>query len=535
MPNSFNPALAANRQAESPKVERVSTPLPANAEPRRSSYGQVIKSSSLIGASSLINVLLGIVRTKAMALILGPGGVGLLGLYTAVAELARSVAGLGINSSGVRQIAEAVGSGDNKQIARTVTTLRRVALYFGALGALALLVCCKPVSRITFGDEQHANAVALLSLAVLFGNVSAAQSALVQGVRRVADLARISIFGGLYGTVLSIPIVYLFGERGLVPALVCVAGVSILTSWWYARKVVVESVTLRLPELVRESGQLLKMGVVFMASALITMGSAYVVRIMLVRQLGLDAAGFYQAAWILGGLYVGFILNAMGADFFPRLTAVARDNEECSRLVNEQTEVGLLLAGPGILGTLVLAPMVIQIFYSAKFGPAAEVLRWICLGMMLRVISWPMGFILLAKGAANVFFWSELLANALQLALVWVALKSSGLAGAGFGFFGMYLFYWIGIYLIVRRLWSFRWSMANQKLAAVYLPLTAAVFLGGYFLPDIVVLPIGLMVTMCTGYYSLRALCKLVPVGRLPQSLYKLAVLLRLTPEMRGV
>ena len=89
----------------------------------------------------------------------------------------------------------------------------------------------------------------------------------------------------------------------------------------------------------------------------------------------------------------------MGADFFPRLTAVAQDNSECNRLVNEQAEVGLLLAGPGVLGTLTFAPLVIQLFYSARFGPAVEILRWICLGMMLRVASWPMGYILLAKGA----------------------------------------------------------------------------------------------------------------------------------------
>lgn len=259
----------------------------------QTSYGQVLKSSTLIGASSLANVALGIVRTKAFALLLGPSGIGLLGLYSSVADLARSLAGLGVNSSGVRQIAEAVGTGDTQRIAWTVTTLRRVALYFGALGSLLLLVFSKPVSRLTFGDEQHAGAVALLSLAVLFGNVSAAQGALVQGMRRISDLARISVLGAVYGTAFSIPIVYFFGERGLVPSLVCVAAMSILTSWWYARKVQVERVKLSVREIVRESSGLLKLGLVFMASSLMVMGSAYLVRIILLRQLGFEAAGYY--------------------------------------------------------------------------------------------------------------------------------------------------------------------------------------------------------------------------------------------------
>ena len=80
-----------------------------------------------------------------------------------------------------------------------------------------------------------------------------------------------------------------------------------------------------------------------------TLGTAYLMRIIMLRKFEpLTAAGCYQAAWGLGGYYVGFILQAMGADFYPRLTAVASDHVECNRLVNEQAEVGLLLAGPGV-------------------------------------------------------------------------------------------------------------------------------------------------------------------------------------------
>jgi PST family polysaccharide transporter len=52
--------------------------------------------------------------------------------------LASSVAGMGINNSGVCQIAEATSTGDTLRIARTVTVLRRVALCCGGLGALLL-------------------------------------------------------------------------------------------------------------------------------------------------------------------------------------------------------------------------------------------------------------------------------------------------------------------------------------------------------------------------------------------------------------
>jgi antigen flippase len=501
----------------------------AEVEPeRRRTYGQIIKSSALIGGSSLLNIGFGIIRTKAMALWLGPAGVGLFGLFNSVYDVVRSLAGLGINTSGVRQIAEAVGSQDARRISRTVTILRRVAFGTGALGGLLLLLFCRPISWLTFHDYQHAAPLALLGLAVFFADVSAGQAALVQGVRRIADLATMSVLGAFAGTALSLPIIYVFRERGIVPSLVVGAAMGIAFSWWYARKVKVEPAAVSWRELLGETSALLKMGFVFMASSLMTMGVAYLVRIILVRKLSLEDAGFYQAAWSLGGLYFGFILQAMGADFYPRLTAVAHNNTECNRLVNEQAEIGLLLAGPGVLGTLTFAPLVIELFYSQKFGPAVEILRWICLGMVLRVVSWPLGFILVAKGEAKLFFWTELLGNALQVVLIWFGVRFFGLQGTGMGFFGLYIFYSFGIYFVVRRLSGFRWSAANRHLGLLFLVLVGIVFAAWYLFSHLVAGVLGAIVTVLVGLYSLHTLCTLVPLDKLPKVLVKSLRFIRL-------
>ena len=470
------------------------------------------------------------VRTKAIALILGGTGVGLFALYGYVNDLTRSIAGMGVNSSGVRQIAEAAGTGDAQRLARTATTLRRVAFCSGTIGALMLLALSKPISWLTFKDYSHTGSVALLALAVFFADVSQGQAALVQGMRRISDLARMSVLGAFYGTLFSIPIIYFFHEKGVAPTLVCVAAAGILTSWWYARKIKIERVAMSMREAREETAALLKLGVVFMTTGLMMPGAGYLVSIMVLRKFDLAAAGCYQAAAVLGGTYVGFITQAMGADFYPRLTAVARDDKECNRLVNEQAEVGLLLAGPGVIATLTFAPLVIWIFYSSSFGPAVEILRWICLGMMLRVASWPMAFILIAKGERKLYFWTELLANGLFVFLVWAGLTVFGLKGSGMAFFGLYAAYGTGIYLIVRRLSGFRWSGANLRLAAWFAPGLTAVFVSGYFLPQIATVIFGATLTLLTGVYSLKTLCTLVPLERFPGPVRMAISFLRLAP-----
>ena len=289
-----------------------------------STYGQILKSSAMIGGSSVVNIGIGIIRTKAMALLLGPAGVGLMGLYSSILNLAQSIASMGINSSGVRQIAEAVGSGETGRIGRTAIVLRRTAIVTGVLGALLLVVFSRQISTLTFGSDQHTGAVAALSLAVFFLSVSGGQGALIQGMRRISDMARMGVLGALFGTVISIPLIYYFREKGIVPSLIISAALTILTSWWYSRKVQIQTQRVTISEWRHEAGALLKLGVAFNASSVLTMGAAYAIRLIVLRKVSFEAAGLYQSAWALGGLYVGFILQAMGADFYPRLTAVAK-------------------------------------------------------------------------------------------------------------------------------------------------------------------------------------------------------------------
>ena len=211
-----NDALSASSPQDIPLTKEA-----ASAE--RHTYGQILKSSALIGGSQVINIAIRIVRTKAMAVLLGPAGVGLMGVYESIANLAQSIAGMGINSSGVRQIAEAVGTGDTDRIARTVAVLRRTSILLGILGAVLLIVFSRQVSTLTFGSDQHSTAVALLSLAVCFSLVSGGQGALIQGMRRISDLARMGVLGTLYGTVISIPVVYFHGRKrgGAIPRRHC--------------------------------------------------------------------------------------------------------------------------------------------------------------------------------------------------------------------------------------------------------------------------------------------------------------------------
>lgn len=488
----------------------------ADAQAEGRSYVDILKSSVLIGGSSAINIAIGVVRTKALAMLLGPAGYGVLGALTLIAELARSVAQVGLNSSGVRQIADAVATGDSNRVALTVVVLRRVSLLCALLGAILLATLAAPVSQLTFESTGHAESVATLSLAVFFSVVAGGQGALLQGMRRIADMARITVLGGALSTLVAIPMVYTLGERGLAPTLVVSAAISAAASWWYSRQIRVVAPRLSLGQVSTESTNLLKLGMAFMASGLLTVCAAYTVRIIVLRHDGLEAAGIYYAAWTLGSMYIGFILQAMGTDFYPRLVGVANDNTQCNRLANEQAQVSILLAVPGILLTLVLAPPIISFFYSAQFSGAVDVLRWICLGMTLRVLTWPIGFIVIAKNRQLPFFLIEFSWAAANVGLTWWFVGTMGVVGAGVAFFASYVFYALLVYGIARRLTGFRWSSENIKNGLALLPITTVAFLCFVLLSTTVATCVGLLAFACSSTYAIVTIRSLIPAAAHP-------------------
>jgi PST family polysaccharide transporter len=464
-------------------------------------------------------MLAALVRNKFVAVFLGPAGVGLMSLFSAMTGVVGSFVGMGISTSGVREIAEAAGVDDQIRLARSITVVRRIVMRLGLLGAALLAVFCVPISQLTFGSADHAREILLLSAVVLMGAVTEGQVARLQGLRRMGDLARVAVLGTVLTLVLTLPIVYFWRQNAVVALLLAASGATVVASWWFARKIQVSAIRMTWRETLHAARPLVHLGLASMASALMVAAIAYVVRVMIARSLGVDAAGIFQSATALSGVYCGFILSAMGADFLPRLSAVADDDARCNRLVNEQAEVGLLLAFPGVCATLAFSPLIVAFLYSSQFGLATDVLRWQVLGVFLRVASWPMGYLLLAKGRAQLYFWTELSYNLLYAVMIWLFVRLWALPGTGIAFFGLYIYYGLLMCVVTRRLSGFAWSNANKRIASVAIPTVAFVFVCPSIFPAPWHFVSATAATVFAGLYSLRTLLLLPGSRGIPQAL----------------
>ncbi len=423
------------------------------------SYRQILLSTSIIGGASVLNILIGIVRTKVAAVYLGPAGIGLIGLFNNLIGTAVNVASLGFGPVGTRQIAESAGREDSIAVA-----VARRSLFWGTVvlalsGAAVFWLLRDLFATHLLNDPSLAGDVGWLALGVGLNVAAISQLALLNGLRRIGDLAWVSVLSALLSTVLGIPALLLWGQGGLLAYLLLTPIAGFLVGYVYVMRLPkVTSIPTSFLVLTRQWRIMVRLGMAFMLAGLAVTFGNLLVRTLVQHELGTAALGHFEAAWMISMTYMGLVLRAMGSDYYPRLTAICHDHSAVNKLVNEQTEVALLLAGPVLLAVLGTGPWVVNLLYSSQFIEAVDVLRWQVLGDILKVASWPLGVIILAAGDGRTYLFAEISAVAILVIFVWMGLPYIGLSITGMGFLAMYVFYFPVVYLLARRRTGFRWS-----------------------------------------------------------------------------
>ena len=228
---------------------------------QRSSYRQIFKATSLFGGVQVSTILIGIVRVKFVAVLLGTAGVGIIGLLNAPIDLIIAITGLGISFSAVRDISAESGQNDPHGLARIITTLRRWSWFTGALGAVVTLALAPMLSEWSFGNKDYTWSFVWLSVTLLLYAISKGQNAVLQGTRRLKDMAKATVLGSFLGLITSIPLYYWFGTRGIVPAMLISAVTTLFLTWYFARRVKIEQVRMSSRETYRSGLNMARLGI----------------------------------------------------------------------------------------------------------------------------------------------------------------------------------------------------------------------------------------------------------------------------------
>ena len=485
-----------------------------NSKDSYSSYRQIMKATSIFGGVQFINIIILIIRSKVIAILLGPLGMGILSLLNSTIGFIGSLTNFGLKTSAVKDIAASNNTKNKDEIVKTVSVIRNLVWITGFAGSFIILIFSKSLSELAFNNTDYQIAFMWLSITLLFQQLSNGQLIILQGLRKLKLLAKANTLGSFLGLIFTLPLYYIFGIKGIVPAMILTALITLILSWYFSKKIKIENINLSLKETFSNGKSMIKMGFMISLSGLLTVGIAYILRIYISQIGGIQQVGLYSAGFAIINSYVGLLFQGLATDYYPRLSSVATNNKLCNKVINQQTEIALLILGPIVVFFLIFINWIIILLYSYDFIPVNDMLYWAALGMFFKLGSWTIAFLFLAKGNGKLFFWNELFFHIYMLGLNILGYKIHGLTGLGLSFMVGYLLYLIQVYVITNIKFQFFYTINFFKIFIIQFSFAICAFFTvrflnySYFDSNILMYLMGIILILISILHSLREMDK---------------------------
>ena len=375
-------------------------------EHSKDSYRHVLKYTSLFGGVQGLTILIGLVRNKAMAVLLGAGGMGFNSLMMSVQTFASQATNLGLSFGAVPKLSEVYEQDNHSQLSYYVQVIRLWSLIAAVLGLLFCVAVSGLVNNVTFTWGDHTLHYAMLGVSVAMLSITGGETAILKSTRRMGSLARIQIYGAIAAVLLSVPLYYYRGHSGVVPAIVLIAAFNMLLTVWHSYRCCPLSMKFSRRHL-QDGFGMIRLGVAFMLAAAIGSGAEMAIRAFLNVEGGMDDVGFYNAAYMITITYAGMVFSAMESDYFPRLSAVNKDIKATNETVNKQMEVSLLMLAPMLVALIMLLPILIPMLFRRDFLPVVAMAQVAVLAMYFKVQTMPVAYITLARSRSLSFLFLE--------------------------------------------------------------------------------------------------------------------------------
>lgn len=441
------------------------------------SYKSILKGTSMFGGIQVFQILINWARGKCVAVLLGTEGMGISALFTSSSNTIQKFSSLGLNLAIVREMADS--SNDRTSISQFIGLAFRILTATSLLGALVCILFAGPLSRLTFGNSDMSWQFMLLGAAVAFGIAGSGILSMLQGLHEVKRLSKASIVGGLTGLFVGVPLYYLYGTKGIVPAMIALS-IAMFSFYYISLRNAVRTEPFRFSkeEHVPVIRRMIGMGIILMASDLIGTSMTYGINLVIRTFGSYGDVGLYQAANSATAQYSGMVFTAMAMDYFPRLTKAAGNNSLMHAIVNRQSEIVSLIIAPASSLLILTAPVLIKILFTKEFDPILPLMRWMGLGIMLRALHMPMAYITFAKDNKKVFFYLEgIFGNFLTFTLSCIGFYFFGLIGLGYAFVTDNAICIIVYYLVNRHLYDYRFTQKSLTAMSVAITISLTCFI----------------------------------------------------------
>ena len=405
-------------------------------------YKNIFKATTLFGGVQGLTIIMGLIRTKFVALLIGPAGVGLNSIYNETRELVHETTNCGMDQSGVRDISKSYEKLTNAktkdeialckaELKRQISLLRSWELLLGMLGIFITILLAQPLSLMTFQDTEHTWGYILLSPAVALSTITCGELVVLKAIRKLKTVALLSTLNIFFALFITLPIYYYWRLQGVLPAILSTCLVSALTTVYASYRYSQPIFNWSWREL-KHGVPMLKLGACFVLTGMMAHGMELLIMSHINNLSNEVTVGLYRAGYTITGTYAALLFNAVSTDFFPRLSGVVDDIKKRNTAVCQQMEVLLMLVGPMTVALLVAMPILVPILYSNSFIEMIPMARISVFGVLLGAIYIPAAYLPLAAGDSKMFLLVETIST-ITMTMILIGFTHGGLFGAGVG------------------------------------------------------------------------------------------------------
>ena len=422
-------------------------------------YDHIVKYIGLFGGVQGLNMLIGIIRNKITAFILGPSGIGLINIYNKVTSLIHQATNLGISFSAVKHIAELSESKDNQRQDELIDTVRIWCIITAILGLLVGLVLSPWVSWWTFRNYNYTKTFCILSLIVPMVTITGGEIAILKGLKQLKKAALVSILAAL-GTLLTcVPFYYLMEINGIVGALITSNALVLGVHLYYSSKVAPWRKTITTLKSIKSGRTMAKLGIAYIFAGILGQGADYIIISFIQNSGNLEWVGLYNTGYFLAINIGSMLFVGVEADFFPRLSAITNNVKRVNATINRQIEVCVLFITPFLIAEIIAMPLMVKLLYTAEFSRAIPMAVYGVFYLFFKALTLPVAYLPLAKGDSKTYLCAELLYDVFAAVAIPFAFTRYGLTGAGMALSLAGLFDFVLIYIYFGAKYQFRLTL----------------------------------------------------------------------------
>jgi O-antigen/teichoic acid export membrane protein len=410
-------------------------------------YKNIFKAVALFSSVQGLNILLNLIRTKLVALFLGPAGVGLSSIYNETKELIHESTNMGMDQSGVREVSVAYEhwkqTGERERMDDSIMLVRSWVVIFALFGAAVCALFSYPLSSMTFGNTEHWWGYVLLSPAVGLATITCGEMAILKATRQLKVIASPSSISIIIGICTSIPLYYLYGMKGIIPALLLFGWCQMLTVLAFSYRKV--PLRLKLNRVFLSIGKpMLLLGGALVLQGMIQHGTKLGIRSFINTHGSLEHVGLFVATTTIISTYLGIFASSLHTDFYPRLSGIFCDKTKRALTVTSQIDVIQIFTAPLIATFILGIHIIIPLLLSNEFNALIPILSIALVSCLTRSIQQPMAFMPLAANEPKIYLLADILDCTIMFTSYTLCYSLWGLIGLGYG---------ICIYNILNVLW----------------------------------------------------------------------------------